>query len=210
MDLSQLAEWLLLAILGAVIAQSISGFIGRANRREEQRREWVGEINKVLLAIAKLEVTYRFLARRGGKIFRDEKGELLKDEFENYVTEEYEFNPDPRILPALKNLFGTDVVEEIAAQQVVEIRFLLEEKRNIAGNIDPTGDLMKQLYMLNIQTDLLVRFWIEKKDFDLFIHRLHEAHVSRIALHEKLNKYQSRSDALSIIRDILGRPAKWD
>jgi hypothetical protein len=149
-------------------------YLRRANVREAKVRQ----IEEWLDMHADLSNLYHMLARESSSLVRGEQGNFLVDEQGRYVVETRIFEPAEEISEGLRQLEERTVHEAIAAK-TVEIRMIANRILDFAMEIDPSGELKRELNSTHWRTTDALKFWIKNKDFEGMVKGLQEATTQR-------------------------------
>jgi hypothetical protein len=151
MNWNELGVWFVTAFLGAGLAKLIDLAASRYTDRRSRTEKQVNILLEHITQLGQLTELFKFFARYSAKNVRDANGQFIPGEAGKYIQERSILEPEPRFEAAIQALQGTDIKSAIA-QKIAALRISSSEVRDIALELDPTGDLEKAFSDLYVAT----------------------------------------------------------
>jgi hypothetical protein len=195
MNWHEIGLWFITAFVGAALVKLIDLAAARYLQRHSRVEKKVNRILEYLREYGELTELFRFSAFLSQEIVRDEDGELRKDATGKYIIESKILEPEPRFEQAIHSLKGADIGTTIT-QRIAAIRLMSSEVTDFALELDPSGDLDKQLTELYMKTVFSIEALLKhkesgdpNKEFNEMIKALSEASKTRRQIRSKLQSY---------------------
>jgi len=190
---SSIGLWFVTAFVGAALVKVIDLIANRHLEKRKRNETRAAKILDYVREYGELTQLFRFLAYYSSEVVRDESGEFKRDAEGKFVVESKALEPEPRFEEAIKSLKGSDVNTAIT-QKIVTIRLASSEVFDLALELDPTGELKKNLTDLYERTIHSIEVILESKNsgdthrrFREMVSALEEADKARQQLRAKLS-----------------------
>lgn len=149
----ELSLWFFTAFVGAGIIKLLDLAVERYKYRNSKVEQKVEKIITHLNGFGELTELFRFHAFVSSTMVKDDEGNFLKDEKGNYLVESIILEPEPEYREAIKALKETDLSGAIA-QKIATLRLQSAEVMDLCKEIDPSGNLNKEMRDLFVKAVL--------------------------------------------------------
>ena len=194
-DWEQITLWFFTSFIGAGIIKLLDLAVDRYKQRQSKTESKVEKVINHINNFGELTELYRFFAYVSNSIVKDEKGNLLKDNNGNFITEIMVLEPEPQYKYALEAMKEADISSAIA-QKIATIRLQSAEALDTALELDPSGDLNKQISELFIKSVINTSNVLKNKglyspndNFRYLTNALKESDDCRRKVRNELRKY---------------------
>lgn len=162
-DVSQLLQWFVTSLLGGTAVKLVDSWLGKrqaASRRREDKAEAVLDYVRQYGELAEF---YRFRAYLSMEVRMDEGGKPITGEDGEPVVDQTILEPEPRFQEAVAELTGTDLNSAITSK-IASIRMASYEANDLAVELDPSGELKRDLARLYTDTVTGIEIVLKHKD----------------------------------------------